>query len=309
MSKIGDVYEITKDVKGTYYVQLVCVDLPNMNSDVVVVTQKNPLENDIRLKDLLFYTHTIVGLGAREGLWKKIGNKQPSIKISKLAFKNYRDEVVGEAEVAAGLKPEIPFPNWYVWTPADDDFHEVPKDEGFSMKIEEGGIRPPDDIIYRINNGKSGFRQPYEEEYALRIRDKKGLKIGALLRDTVGEFANFMKRFLPKKKVAEPEFVYDQAVIITISFGGPEQFGTTEDRERVYHLEDAMEEVLPDMAGVDGHEFGEGAAIMYVYGPSADDIFAKVEPILKKSAYDKIDITLQYGLAEDPDTVSREFTL
>ena len=97
MSKIGDVYEITKDVKGTYYVQLVCVDLPNMNSDVVVVTQKNPLENDIRLKDLLFYTHTIVGLGAREGLWKKIGNKQPSIKISKLAFKSgYPTEQLNE---------------------------------------------------------------------------------------------------------------------------------------------------------------------------------------------------------------------
>lgn len=158
MSKIGDIYKITKGVKVPHYIQLVALDLPNMNSDVVIVTRENPLEVEPTKENILFYTHTSVDVGNKM-LWEKIGNIAPTIEATSLPFKIYRDETVGKVEqLTDPLSITVPFPNWYVWTPADDDFYEVSEDEGFSMKIEEGGIRPPEDIIYRINHGESEFK-------------------------------------------------------------------------------------------------------------------------------------------------------
>ncbi len=104
-------------------------------------------------------------------------------------------------------------------------------------------------------------------------------------------------------------FSYDQAVLINIDFGQFEEFGTTKQQSEVRSLEEALRKVLPERAGLDGDEFGEGQAIIYLYGPNADEIFNQIEPALKRSEFNHIDITLQYGRPDDSKTKDKKFTL
>lgn len=105
--------------------------------------------------------------------------------------------------------------------------------------------------------------------------------------------------FFSKKK---EDFVYDQGVIVDIDFKGLIDFGTSEQQKEVRVLEKVMGQILPIQSGIDGDEFGDGTATIYLYGPSADNIFMAVSPILKKSSFEHIDITLQYGQPDDPAT-------
>ncbi|SRR6266568_5972171 len=104
-------------------------------------------------------------------------------------------------------------------------------------------------------------------------------------------------------------FSYDQAVILNIPFNNFDNFGTKADRDKVYQLEERIKQVLPEDSGVDGHEFGDNEGVVYVYGPSANSIWGKIQSILKESEFDHIDVTLQYGLAEDPETQEKKFTV
>jgi hypothetical protein len=105
------------------------------------------------------------------------------------------------------------------------------------------------------------------------------------------------------------DFSYDQAVLIDIDFKGFEDFGTAEQQAKVRKLEEALKSALPEKSGFDGDEFGEGQATVYLYGPSAEKIFKKIEPILKRSDFEHMDITLQYGRPDDPNTKDKKFTL
>lgn len=50
-----------------------------------------------------------------------------------------------------------------------------------------------------------------------------------------------------------------------------DEFGTEEERESVYELEDRLEGAAAAVGGDhDGHEFGGGEAVLYTYGPDAD---------------------------------------
>ena len=102
---------------------------------------------------------------------------------------------------------------------------------------------------------------------------------------------------------------YDEAVIIEIDFAGLDQFGTDEQKQAVKSLEEELEGSLKAPEGLDGDEFGEGQALIYLYGPSADKIFEKVQPVLKRSPFSHITITLQYGLPDDPNTKEKTFSL
>lgn len=115
-----------------------------------------------------------------------------------------------------------------------------------------------------------------------------------------------MLRFFSKKK---QDFVYDQAVIVDIDFAGVTNFGTSAQQKEVRVLEKEMEQKLPALSGIDGDEFGDGQATIYVYGSSADKIFEAVEPVLKRSSFEHLDITLEYGAPDDPLTKEKKFTL
>lgn len=110
----------------------------------------------------------------------------------------------------------------------------------------------------------------------------------------------------------DSSFSYDQAVIITITFDSEAEFGERHEFDSVQELERQIAGLLPQESGVDGDEFGEGTGTIYVYGPSADVIWDAIEDIVKKSdlhSRNYIEVTLQYGLAEDPDTKDKKFTL
>ena len=104
-------------------------------------------------------------------------------------------------------------------------------------------------------------------------------------------------------------FVYDQAVIVNIDFAAQKTPSLDEIFKEVKELERNIEGALPPNSGIDGDDLAEDEAIVYIYGPNADAIFKAVEPILKKSAFDHITITLQYGLPDDPATKDKKFTL
>lgn len=111
------------------------------------------------------------------------------------------------------------------------------------------------------------------------------------------------------KQQPEPDFVYDQAVIIDVTLEGISDFGTKAQRSELDKLQEQISRVLPEKAGIDGDEIGDGVCTIYVYGPSADKIFSNIEHILKKSLFNHIEITLQYGRAENLETKDRSFTL
>jgi hypothetical protein len=120
---------------------------------------------------------------------------------------------------------------------------------------------------------------------------------------------NIFKLFSDNDDKQDQNFVYDQAVMLDIDLEGFHEFGSEEKQSDIQLLEKAITSKLPAMSGVDGHEFGEGTATVYIYGPSADSIFEAIETILKKSDFKKIDVTLQYGAPDDPAAKEKKFTL
>lgn len=74
----------------------------------------------------------------------------------------------------------------------------------------------------------------------------------------------------------------EQALIATVklSSGG---MGTSEERRRIVALEDQLSDAIRKSAAgeLDGDEFGAGVCTIYMYGPSAERLFAVAIPILK----------------------------
>ena len=94
----------------------------------------------------------------------------------------------------------------------------------------------------------------------------------------------------------------EQAVIIRVPIS--DQFGTEEEQQKVYALEDSLTETLQgkSVGFVDGNDFGQGEANLYLYGSDADTLFSAIRPTLRTSAMASLmQITLRYGSVNDPD--------
>ena len=81
-----------------------------------------------------------------------------------------------------------------------------------------------------------------------------------------------------------------------------DEFGTAEEREAVFALEDKLEPLVAAAGGEhDGHEFGAGEAVLYTYGPDADALLDAVRTAIdgfpvRAGAY----AIKRYGPAGDP---------
>src|SRR5690606_13315982 len=66
----------------------------------------------------------------------------------------------------------------------------------------------------------------------------------------------------------------EHALLIEMPFSD-ESFGTEVERERVYALEDALGVAVSKarVGMVDGHEFGGGKAVLFLYGSDADALY------------------------------------
>lgn len=163
ITKEGDVYETVPTEKGTRLLHFVAIDLVDLNSDVIIVYKPHVSLKDIKDKGFLpenvdFYTHTTVSQGVKQGLWHKIG-KVSTPPLHLFPFKQFHDEEEKEADQAAGITPASSYPYWTTWTPDDTDWHVLSADEGAKLVAEDGLILPANDVIYRIEHGKSKFSQ------------------------------------------------------------------------------------------------------------------------------------------------------
>jgi hypothetical protein len=75
----------------------------------------------------------------------------------------------------------------------------------------------------------------------------------------------------------------EQALIATIKLRSG-QMGNDEDRRRIVALEDQLSHAIKNTAAgeFDGDEYGGGVCTIYMYGPTAERLFAVAMPILNK---------------------------
>lgn len=61
-------------------------------------------------------------------------------------------------------------------------------------------------------------------------------------------------------------------------------FGTSEEREAIFELEDQLAAAVREAAAgeCDGHEFGRGWGVLYFYGPDAGRIGEVAAPLLQR---------------------------
>ena len=85
--------------------------------------------------------------------------------------------------------------------------------------------------------------------------------------------------FRRKKQVEVLEEDDDEAghsVFLHYALGGGE-FGTEEEREVIYALEDRLEAVIDEADGwMDGHEFDQAEAVVIIYGKDKDRLWTAV---------------------------------
>ncbi len=167
ITKVGDVFNVASDKYGTWYLQLVYLDVANMNSDVVIGIHLSDDDQDMAITETVklsytFYLHTTVKFGVKEGLLEKIGNVPVVADISNMSFKYYRDhnhiEILRRTAERTGnrsLAPKYAEPYWDIWTLGDASFHSVSGEEGNDTKAEPGAIFPPQTIIERIKIGRT----------------------------------------------------------------------------------------------------------------------------------------------------------
>lgn len=113
-----------------------------------------------------------------------------------------------------------------------------------------------------------------------------------------------------RKKHSQVQASDEHALITYLPLSGDE-FGTVDEREAVFALEERIEQAVARVGGEhDGNEFGEGQAILYTYGPDADALLAAVRASLagfpvRDGAY----AIKRYGRADDPDARSERVEL
>lgn len=119
---------------------------------------------------------------------------------------------------------------------------------------------------------------------------------------------NLFKKLQTPSELKDEES-YEQAVILEIPLESGEDFGSEAERNSVFSLEQSISPILNSNEVMDGHEFGEGIAIIYLYGPSADGLFESVKDTLQKSDLKRFEVTIRYGRAEDSKSEEKHFTL
>ena len=89
-------------------------------------------------------------------------------------------------------------------------------------------------------------------------------------------------------------------------------FGTPADRQRIAELEERLERSIKKarVGEFDGHEFGEGECIWYMYGPDADALYGTVEGIIREAATQAGSFVVKRrGAADDPNAKEEKIQL
>ncbi|QCH24413.1 hypothetical protein [Mycobacteroides salmoniphilum] len=78
--------------------------------------------------------------------------------------------------------------------------------------------------------------------------------------------------------------------------------------EFIFDAEDQLAEVISarDLGEVDGNEIGNGTATIYLYGPSCDEIWKAIEPIVRRFSPSPTRALIRAG---GPDVEPRQIAL
>jgi hypothetical protein len=95
----------------------------------------------------------------------------------------------------------------------------------------------------------------------------------------------------------------DQAVLIHIL---AEDVQTDDPVSDLATLEDELQELLQGTGEVDGHDIGSNDATVFIYGSSAEAIFAIILPHLATGKLtERAKVTLRFGPPDSPERVAQ----
>jgi len=113
----------------------------------------------------------------------------------------------------------------------------------------------------------------------------------------------FLDMFRRSAKPAPVAMPGDQAVITHLPLSTTDKgFGTREERDAVHELEERISTAVAAIGGDhDGDEFGRDEAVLYTYGPDADQLLDAIRDCLggfpvRPGAY----AVKRYGRPDDP---------
>lgn len=89
----------------------------------------------------------------------------------------------------------------------------------------------------------------------------------------------------------------EQAVLVSFPLSGA-GFGSAWELEVLGSLGDDLADVTAeaDAGEFDGHDVGEGAYTLYLYGPDADELFDAIEPLLTRQPWPgSVTVVKRYG--------------
>ena len=101
---------------------------------------------------------------------------------------------------------------------------------------------------------------------------------------------------LDRFRKPRPSAAPDHSVIVHYSLSD-EEFGSVEEREEVFALEDRLVAIIDKhgLGELDGNEFGAGEAVLHCYGPDADRLFTWIEGELRAFPARPAYAVLRYG--------------
>ncbi|MBO4785804.1 MAG: hypothetical protein J5510_01915 [Prevotella sp.] len=97
VTKVGDVFCVKVDDNHKKYFQYIINDLTQLNSDVIRVFKENyPIDALPELEEIVhaeidFYSHCVISVGVKRGLWEKIGNIKEAGDTENIIFKDKLD--------------------------------------------------------------------------------------------------------------------------------------------------------------------------------------------------------------------------
>ena len=155
---LGDVFAVKIENGRIRCFQYIGNDLSQLNSAVVRIFKRSFSDDisDLAIvvnDEVEFYAHTIVNMGVKMELWKKIGNVKELGKI------DIRFRCSNDYGIKIGEEPVVISDNWYVWK-MNEECQQVGKLKGDNQNSDLGLVVPPDEIVYRIKNGNYSFFHP-----------------------------------------------------------------------------------------------------------------------------------------------------
>jgi len=160
--KLGDIFVVKLEDCQKYF-QYITDDMTMLNSSVIrAFKKKYPLGSppdfiDVINGEVEFYAHTSLRLGAKMGLWEKVGNNPNIGETGHILFRNTKDYGVGPGEKRVEISER-----WEIWK-INEEFRYVGKLQGENRNAEIGVVKSPNGIVHRIKTGEySGFYPKFE---------------------------------------------------------------------------------------------------------------------------------------------------